>query len=636
MASLAATSIRLTTTVSKQTSQPLKEQTPESRRAPLSQKQRSGTSPKDGAKWGPKSADPKTSRAGSKKNPTVKIQPIPEALSDSLKSLMRKHRENVELVSKAVLRAYDVAMTDLVDRLFIPSDEPADLIEGNFAPVPEIGDKVRVQVIEGQVPKDFPPGCYVRNGPNPKFGAHQNLNMPLVNGKILYSWFEGEGMLHATYFEKDGSIWYKNKYVETDTFKAEQEKGRWIYLPTMDEQSVPGVLLNRIINLMRQGKMQRNSGNTSIFEHGGRIVAAVEGGEAYEIDLSDLSTKGEYRCNGQWDRRFFGPHPKIFPDTKEMAIYGFDIYKPYYVMGILSNDGQKITHKVDLGLDRLVLMHDIGITQSHIIVYDFPLVMDVYNMMLRGKSMLSAESNSYARIGVIPVGGDQDSIKWFDVDMAFITHHCNSYQEGDEIVVHALVTRLLQIMSVPKGVGKLEWYARGMTLDHQNNFEDKNPSIDGLLYERLHEWRLNLKTGEVVERDVSKRKFPLELPRINENFQGKKYQYCYAASEDINASKAVGYPKYGRLVKVHVSEDERADFHEVGENTFTSEPVFVPRPGSTIEDDGWIVTYVHNEETHQSDMIIVDSQKFDEKPVARIRLPQRVPYGFHGSYIPSK
>ncbi|KAG6546179.1 hypothetical protein Mapa_012214 [Marchantia paleacea] len=563
------------------------------------------------------------------------LDQISERVSVQLKKRFREQKQTVEVLGKQILSAYQLAMTSIVDQLFLPSDEPVPFIKGNFAPVDEIVDKVRIHVLEGHVPQDFPPGCFIRNGPNPKFGAYQNLDSPILGGTTYYNWFEGEGMLHATYFEKDGSIWYKNKYVETDSFKMEKELGRKVYLPTMDEKSTPGLRFNRMINLIRYGTPQRNPGNTSVFQHAGHVVAAAEGAKAYEINLSDLSTKGEYNCNGQWNRRFFGPHPKVHPDTGEMVVFGFDIIKPYYVLGVLSGDGKKFTNKVDLGMDRLVLMHDIGITEGHIVLYDFPVIMDLGSMLVNGGSIVSFDPTKYSRFGVVPLTGDSKSIKWFDVDTACISHHCNSYQDGDEIVVHGLCTQLIEIVAVPARFDKLEWYSRGMTLDTENYFETKDPSVDGVLYEHLHEWRLNLRTGAVVERNITKNKFPLELPKINDKVNGKKYKYVYACSEDLEASKAIGYPMFKSLVKVNVSQtgDHLAQFHDPGENTYCSEPSFVARPGSLREDDGWIVTYVHNESTNISDMIIVDAQRFEEKPVARIRLPQRVPYGFHGTYI---
>ena len=38
---------------------------------------------------------------------------------------------------------------------------------------------------------------------------------------------------------------------------------------------------------------------------------------------------------------------------------------------------------------------------------------------------------------------------------------------------------------------------------------------------------------------------------------------------------------------------------------------------------------------NSSDLVILDAADFGGEPVARIRLPRRVPYGFHGNWIPA-
>ena len=47
------------------------------------------------------------------------------------------------------------------------------------------------------------------------------------------------------------------------------------------------------------------------------------------------------------------------------------------------------------------------------------------------------------------------------------------------------------------------------------------------------------------------------------------------------------------------------------------------------------MTIVHDTRSNRSKFIIVDAQNFSAPPVATIHLPQRVPYGAHGSWIPS-
>ena len=64
------------------------------------------------------------------------------------------------------------------------------------------------------------------------------------------------------------------------------------------------------------------------------------------------------------------------------------------------------------------------------------------------------------------------------------------------------------------------------------------------------------------------------------------------------------------------------------------EPVFIPRDGSTAEDDGWLLAVVHDDATNASQLRIIDAQRMGDPPVAVVHLPQRVPYGFHGNWVP--
>jgi hypothetical protein len=64
------------------------------------------------------------------------------------------------------------------------------------------------------------------------------------------------------------------------------------------------------------------------------------------------------------------------------------------------------------------------------------------------------------------------------------------------------------------------------------------------------------------------------------------------------------------------------------------EPVFVPRRGAAAEDDGYLMAYVFNSHRHASDVVILSAQDFSAAPLAVVELPVRVPFGFHGDWIP--
>ena len=91
----------------------------------------------------------------------------------------------------------------------------------------------------------------------------------------------------------------------------------------------------------------------------------------------------------------------------------------------------------------------------------------------------------------------------------------------------------------------------------------------------------------------------------------------------------------------HDLVDGTIEVHDFGPGCATQEMVFVPRdPDASIdnpsnEDDGWIMSYVHDATTDTANVVILDAQNFSGEPVATVHLPQRVPFGFHGNWVPT-
>ena len=58
---------------------------------------------------------------------------------------------------------------------------------------------------------------------------------------------------------------------------------------------------------------------------------------------------------------------------------------------------------------------------------------------------------------------------------------------------------------------------------------------------------------------------------------------------------------------------------------------------STGEDDGYLITFVHNEQARDSngsELVIYNARSFSSQALARVAMPQRVPYGFHSTWVP--
>ena len=63
------------------------------------------------------------------------------------------------------------------------------------------------------------------------------------------------------------------------------------------------------------------------------------------------------------------------------------------------------------------------------------------------------------------------------------------------------------------------------------------------------------------------------------------------------------------------------------------EAVFVPAGATLDERAGWYMSYVYDPARDGSDLVILDASDIAAEPVARVRLPQRVPHGFHGNWL---
>ena len=65
------------------------------------------------------------------------------------------------------------------------------------------------------------------------------------------------------------------------------------------------------------------------------------------------------------------------------------------------------------------------------------------------------------------------------------------------------------------------------------------------------------------------------------------------------------------------------------------EAVAAPRDGATAEDDAWLMTLAHDRDTDRGELVVWAADAPGEEPVARVPLPVRVPFGFHGNWVPS-
>jgi len=452
--------------------------------------------------------------------------------------------------------------------------------QGNFAPVQKEHNEPCPEVI-GTIPHELD-GAFLRIGANPVF----------VNDPESYHPFVGDGMIHEVVFSA-GSATYINRFVETDGHLTEEREGRLIWDGPMTPPEV-----------RKQFGRPKNVANTAMVFHAGMFLAMVEVDKPFRLTLPELDPLGEVDYAGRLTHAM-SAHPKIDPRTGELVTYGYDVIKkPYCSVSRIDKDGN-LFHTTGVDLPRPVMMHDCAITENHTILLDLPVVFD-FTRLAEGKSIFNFDPENGSRIGVLRRGDEGAKTRWFEIENCFCYHTVNAFEEGDEIVVEGCRSE------------------RNSLGDEESPKEGDRRDLP-----MLHQWRLNLKTGAVVERALDST-WGCEFARINEDWIGIRNQYAYAAriAGDTLESGFDGIIKYDLV-------NETDQHFEYGPGRLGGEPIFAPRPGGTQEEDGWVIGFVWDENEKRSECIILDAACFEDGPVARIMMPARVPFGFHSAWVDS-
>ncbi len=449
-------------------------------------------------------------------------------------------------------------------------------LEGNFAPV-EREIEAEDLTIAGKLPPELD-GFYLRNGPNPQLG-------PLGR----YHWLDGDGMLHGIEL-RDGRASYRNRWVRTKGFELERKRGRAVWTGILERPQYDSP----------DGPV-KNTANTALVAHHGRLLALQEQGEPYEIAVPGLETRGPYTFRKKL-RHAFSAHPKIDPRTGEMFSFGYSpVAKPHLQYSAISADGA-LSHTTAIELPIGVMMHDFAITERFAVFMNHPYTFDI-RRMLRGEPIAAFEPDRGSHLGLLPRRGSGAAIRWFAIAPCFVYHTVNAWDDGDAVVLEVCHRRSLRISG-----------------------EDDGP-IPMNETPVLLRWRIDPGRGVVREEQLDDES--VDLPRIHEGYVGRRARFAYAARfrRDIGLPLASGLLKYDLVAGT-------SQRHEYGRNRNGGEAVFVPRPDARGEDDGHLLSLVHDEAEGQSELLVIDARDFEAGPVARVLLPQRVPYGFHGLWLP--
>jgi carotenoid cleavage dioxygenase len=308
-------------------------------------------------------------------------------------------------------------------------------------------------------------------------------------------------------------------------------------------------------------------------------------------------------------------HSRVDERTGEYMFFAYGNQHPYMHYGVVNASGQLQT-LIPVELPGPRLPHDMAITANYSILHDFPLINNP-EALKAGRYSLEFHPEWNSRFAVIPRHGSVDQIRWFEADPRYMLHVANAWEEVNDQGETEIVM-LGTPYAMPKQFdGSLDVKRLLFTIGTQ-----------GTEYE-FYQWRFNLTTGQTRESVVDDI-LNTEFPMINAWYQGYKNRYTYHVL--MGRARTVEQPHFAGLAKYDLETGSAMTYHP-GEGYWFSEAPFAPRDNPQAEDDGYLVGFVWNGLKERSEVWIIDAQKLANGPVARVILPQRVPHGFHSTWV---
>ncbi|MFN9355856.1 MAG: carotenoid oxygenase family protein [Alphaproteobacteria bacterium] len=393
-----------------------------------------------------------------------------------------------------------------------------------------------------------------------------------------YHWFMGDGMIHGVRLRGGKAEWYRNRWIRSTTVST-----------ALGEAPAPGP------------RHLFETVNTNIVPHAGSTWAITEAGSFPVRVGPELETIAHDPFGGTL-KGSFSAHPHLDPDTGEMHAICYEGPSPDTIRHVVVGRDGRVRREEPIAVKHGPMIHDCMITRSYVIILDLPVTFTMKRLLAGYAFPYAWNPEHKARVGLLPREGRGADIIWCDVDPCYVYHPCNGYETADGKVI-------LDVCA------------------HNSMFADSTmgPDSRSVPFER---WTIDPAARKVARRVIDAD--AQEFPRPNETRVGKPYRYAYTVAL---ATDAFIEPA-SRCLK-HDLEKGTRQVHDFGEGRMPGEFVFVPGPGATAEDEGWLMGYVIDTKAETTDLVILDAARFEEPPVATITVPHRIPPGFHGNWMPA-
>ena len=509
---------------------------------------------------------------------------------------------SLSTIAPKVQRPYKRTFLQNVDRFLTKLQKPEEQIKGhtylsgNYAPVKDILVDQPVVVVEGAIPPGVE-GMYVRNGPNP------------VHNNRLYHWFDGDAMTHHLRFKSDGTASYTNQFVPCTRHEFEKELGE-DFFPGLGEYTGILGLIKIILGppmvehyLGSDYGLIANPPNTAVFMYRNKFYCLNEANLPFECRIlpdGQLEGVGYEKFNGVLNYPI-SAHPRVDANG-DLLFHSYSVSPDCQ-----ERDGPMKVGRYSAANDKVEgyfapvpdqeyvsFAHNLLFTSNYTIIYDCSVHFSPM-AMFEGGSFFRHSPEYNLRWGIMPkTATRKEDITWVDtMAPGGLVHPLNSWEEEDGTIV----------IWTP--------FCESLLLDLESDEINKFSMV---------EFRINLQTGEVTKEIID--------DTVNVEFSvvetmGEFVRYGYTAIQDPST------PGEGSFTGFTVWDmEERKLAKKVLFDGVGGEPMII----QSKDGKSYVGAYVQKGDQSYFDLF----DGVTTERMTRLKMPSRVPFGFHGLWISEK
>ncbi len=505
-----------------------------------------------------------------------------------------------------------------------PDAKPGPLSAG-FRTVPEIVEDISLPV-KGEIPL-YVDGRLFRNGPGVYEVTHKNGETTHIN-----HWFDGIATVHR--FRIDGAagtVFYKNRRTQPEVIAAAEEapsKAAYKTFVFGDQDPCRG-LLGNLFQMWRPyskppGAKKAPFNVSVILERvpgTGKLVARSDTNVgAAVLDIDSLEKKSDFtfaKLNPTLGKSASGAHGVTDPDTGEYFNYCYEYGKPpaeYSVFAQAPGGKNRVLAKIR---DDPCYLHSITATKNYVILIMYSCVINTFKLLLGSAYANALEFRPEKRTKFYVISRSEEKLAAvYDSDSFFCFHNINAFDDDSgNLQLDLLRYDNCDVISETYRTAVVHGKLSSKAVPTRFTLRD----VDGAAAEFAANCTA-IRPAEqrtLVDEDM-------ELPRVSPLYEMREdYRYSYGVST------RAGGTAFDSLVKIDIVSGESMVWSAPGVGC--GEPIFVPKPGSDVEDEGVLLSVVLDTAEERSFLVVLDARDMTE--MARALVPQPVPFGFHGQYM---